>query len=102
MADKVEVAEGLLEQTSDEKVAYKITTTNLISNPTSPTVVAYDVATNEDVTADVGALTASASGDDITTSLVQSLKVGRTYRIEVKFSVGSIVREGYIRIYCPI
>ena len=100
---KLAVAEGTLEQSADEELAYQITTTNWVSNPTSPTVVAYDETLGETVTTTVFPTNSpTASGDVITLSLLKSLTKGHTYRIEVKFTVSSNVYECFFRVQCPI
>lgn len=103
MTNKLEVAEGLQEQSSDEKLAYKITTTNWVSSPTSPAVKAYIGTTNEDVTSLVFPTNIPlAVLDEITLSLLQNLRKGVIYRIEVQFSVGSSVYECYFRVKCVL
>lgn len=103
MADKLEVAEGLQDQSSDEKHAYKITTTNWVSSPLIPSVKAYIGTTNEDVTSLVFPTnTPSAAADVITLSLLQNLRKGVIYRIEVKFTVGSSIYECYFRVKCVL
>lgn len=101
MANLLEVAEGLQYQTSDERLAHKITTTNWVSDPTSPAVVAYDEEDNSIVTSTVyNPNSPQASGDVITLSLLKSLTIGHTYRIEVKFTVGSNIYECFFRVKC--
>lgn len=96
----LEVIQGLQEQGEDEKLSHKITTTNWASNPTSTAVVAYDeTANNDDVTSAVYPTNSpSESGDIITLSLLRNLTVGHTYRIEVKFTVGSNIYECYFKV----
>lgn len=101
MAHIIEVAEGTQYQTSDEMLAYQITTTNWVSDPTSPTVVAYDESVDEDVTSTVYSPNSpSATGDVITLSLLKDLTVDHSYRIEVKFTVGSNIWECFFRVKC--
>lgn len=101
MANTLEVAEGLQYQTSDERLAHQVTTTNWVSSPTSPTVVAYDESDGSDVTSTVyPSNSPSASNDVITLSLLRALTAGKTYRIEVKFTVGSNIYECYFRVNC--
>jgi len=98
---KLWVKEGPLEQSADERIAYKITTTNWISSPTTTTVKVYDETQgDEDVTADVGAVTGSESGDVITLSVLKDLTVGHSYRVEVKFIVGASYYECKFRVRC--
>lgn len=99
----LEIAEGLQEQSADEIHAYTITTTNVVSSPTSPTCVAIDETTGETVTGTVfPSNTATVSGDVITTDYLKLLTKGHTYRIEVKWVVGSATYERYFRVECPI
>jgi len=101
MADILEVAEGLQYQTSDEKQAYQITTTNWASDPTSTSVTAYIDSTNVDVTSTVFPTNSpSETGDVISLSLLQGLTRGTLYRIEVQFTVGSSVYECYFKVMC--
>ena len=96
-----EVAEGLKYQSADEQLAYSITTTNWVNNPTSPVVVAYNEQNNENVTSTVFPTNSpSVSGDVISLSLLKSLNKGSSYRIEVKFTVGSNVYECFFRVKC--
>lgn len=97
----LEVAEGLRFQTTDERRAYTITTTNVVGSPTSPTVVAYDEQDDADVTSTVfPSNTPSASGDVITLDLLRDLTQGHTYRIGVKWVVGTEYYERYFRVAC--
>ena len=100
----LEIQEGLLYQTSDEQLAYSITTTNWVSTPTSPAVVAYDINTGAVVTTTVfpDGQPSAPSGDVITLTLLKSLTKGHTYRIEVKFTVGSNVYECFFKVKCEL
>lgn len=101
MADIFEVAEGVRYQTSDETRIYTITTTNLVSSPTSTTAVVYDELDNSDVTStvmDTGSHT--ESGDVITLKPLTALTKGHSYRVEVKFTVGSNIFERYFIVKC--
>ena len=101
MPNQLEVAEGVRHQSSDEKLPYQITTTVLVSGPTSPSVVAYDENDGTDVTSTVYPTNSpSANGDVITLSLLRDLTIGHTYRIEVKFLVGTSIYECYFRVQC--
>lgn len=102
MSDILEVAEGIRFQDSDERRVYTITTTNVISDPTSPSVTVYDESTNTDVTSTVMPTNSpSASGDVITLSLLRGLTAGHSYRVEVEFTVSSQIIERYFRVKCP-
>lgn len=101
MTDVLEVAEGVRYQTSDETRVYTITTTNLVSSPTSTSVVVYDESVDEDVTTTVmPAGSHSEASDVITLKPLKSLTKGHSYRIEVKFTVGSNIFERFIRVKC--
>lgn len=89
MSNVLEVQEGTQYQTSDEQLAYSITTTNYGSSPTSVAIVAYDEHTNTDVTSTVIPGDESISGDVITLPLLKALTKGHSYRIEVKFTDSS-------------
>ena len=92
------VAEGTRYQTPAGRVPYSITTTNLISSPTSPVVTAYDESVGLDVTSTVFPTNSpSVSGDKISLSLLRDLTVDHSYRIDVKFTVSStIYRRSFI------
>ena len=101
MRDELEVAEGTKYQSSDEILAYKITTTNVASSPTVGTVVVYDEGVNEVVTSTVMPTGAhSDSGDVITLKPLKLLTVDHSYRIEVQFAVGSNTWECFFRVKC--
>lgn len=97
----LDIAEGIEYQSADEQLGYQITTTNWVSNPTSPSATAYDETTNEDVTTTVFPTNSpSANGDVISLSLLKSLKAGHRYRIEVKFTVSSNIYETRFWVEC--
>ncbi len=99
--DILEVAEGLRFQSSDETRIYTITTTNVVSSPATPTAVVYDEADESNVTSVVmpsGSNT--AAGDVITLKPITALTQNHTYRVEVKWVVGSQTYERYLRICC--
>ena len=99
MSSTLEVLESLQYQGVDEIIAYSITTTKWVSSPTSPTVVAYDESTMADVTTTVFPVNSpSVSGDVISLSVLKSLTKGHTYRIEVKFVVGTSTYECHFRV----
>ena len=96
-----EVKEGIQPQGVDEKIAYKITTTPWASSPTSIVVKAYDITvdgTRTDVTATVLSGSASVTGDVITLPLLQALTYGKTYRVEVQFTVTGNVFEPFFLV----
>ncbi len=101
MRDELEVAEGTKYQSSDEILAYQITTTNWGSSVTVGTVVVYDEGVNEDVTSTVMPTGAhSDSGDVITLKPLKLLTVDHSYRIEVQFAIGSNTWECFFRVKC--
>lgn len=103
MAKKLEIEQGLLQQSADEIINYTITTTNWISSPTSSAAVAIDETTGETVTTTVFPTNSpSESGDIITLSPLKLLTKGHTYRIEVTFIVGTATYECYFRVECTI
>ncbi len=106
----LEVAEGVQYQSSSEELCYRITTTNWVSNPSSPAVSAYDETIgNVDVTTvypdeTEGALPTNnpvASDDVITLSPLKNLVAGHMYRIEVTFTVGDNVYNAHFKVQCP-
>ena len=99
-----EVVEGIQYQGTDEQVAYKITTTNWGSTPTSISAKAYDESVGEDVTTTVYPTNSpSAAGNAITLSLLKALTLDHTYRIEVKFTDSSgNIQEPYFRVKCIV
>ena len=99
----LEVMEGIQYQTSDEQIAYSITTTNWASTPAAPSAAAYDEYDNSVVTSTVFPVNnPSAVGDVITLSLLRALTQKHTYRIEVRFTSGGNTYECYFRVNCPI
>lgn len=93
-----EVKEGIQRQGVDEKIAYKITTTPWAASPTSVVVKAYDITVDgvrTDATSTVLSGSASVNGDVITLPLLQALTYGKTYRVEVQFTVAGNLFETY-------
>jgi len=98
---KNEVVEGLQEQSADEEIPYQIDVSNWGSTPTSPSVKAYVVDSGLEVTSTVYPTNSpTVSGNVITLSVLKSLSLGVTYRIEVQFNIGSTIFECYFRVYC--
>ncbi len=98
---KLEVVEGIQEQSSTEELIYSITTTPLGSSPSSVVVVAYLEGPETDVTSTVFPTNSpSVVGDVITLSPMKALTKGNTYRVEVKFTSGSNKWEPYFRVKC--
>ncbi len=102
MSNIREISEGTQYQSSDETLVYTITTTNYASTPTSPTVVVYDETINDtNVSSTVmPSGSNSASGDVITIKPLTALTARHSYRIEVKFTVGSNTWECFFRVVC--
>ncbi len=101
MPDLFEVSEGKQYQSSNERVPYKITTTNWVSSPTNPSVKAYEVGTGTDVTSTVYPTNSPmVSGDVITLSLLRNLTKGGEYKIHITFNVSSTVYECYFTVKC--
>ena len=99
-----EVVEGIQYQGTDEETPYKITTTPWGSSPTSISAKAYDESVGEDVTTTVYPTNSpSAAEDVITLSLLKSLTLDHTYRVEVKFTDSSSnIWEPYFRVKCIV
>src|SRR4030042_941921 len=99
--NKIEVVEGVQEQTSTEEIIYSITTTNWVSTPASVAAVAYREGDETVVTSTVFPTNSpTVAGDVITLSPLKSLTRGYTYRIEVKFTSGGNIFECYFRVKC--
>ena len=96
----LEVTEGIQFQSADESLAYQITTTNWVSSPSSPTFKVYDESVDEDVTSTVCPGSSSEALNVITLPLLTALTVDHSYRIEVKFTVGSNIWECFFRVRC--
>lgn len=101
MASILECVESPKYMSTDERIAFKITTTNVISSPTSPSAKAYDESVGEDVTSTVyPSNSATVSGDVITLDLLRALTLNHSYRIEVKWTVGSNIYECFFIVKC--
>ena len=78
--------ESPLVQGQDEAVPYRLDTTPWGGTPTDPTVVVKN-GNGSEVTVDVMPTNSpTVSGNFITLSKLQSLKVGRPYRLEIKWT----------------
>jgi hypothetical protein len=100
---KLEVLEGAQDQSTDEQIVYKLTTTPWGTSPATISAVAYDLTTRTTVTTTVFPTnTPSASGDIISLSALRSLTKNHQYRIEVKFTANSNVFECYFIINCTM
>ena len=92
-----EIVEGLQNQSPEEELCYQIATTNWGSNPTNVVVSAY-VGYNNITESVFPTNSPSVDGDVITLSPLKNLTQGITYKIDVKFEVGSNVFECYFRV----
>lgn len=97
MTNVREVINSPIVQGEDEQIAYTLTTTTWGSSPTSPAVSIYD-SNNVDSSSDLLTGSPSVNGDVITTSTVQSLTAGNTYRLDIQFTSGGNVFEAYCTI----
>jgi len=102
MGSILEIKEGIQRQTSDETIAYSITTTNWVSSPTVGTVIVYDESDDDTVvTSTVMPSGAHGnSGDIITLKPLTALTLDHFYRVEVQFTVGSSTYECFFRVKC--
>jgi len=102
MSSIFEVAEGVRYQSSDETRIYTITTTNLVSDPTSTTAVVYDELDESNVTTTVmsGEDSHSEDGDVITLKAISGLTKSHSYRVEFKFTVSDNIFERYFIVKC--
>ena len=91
-------------QTPQESLAYSLTTTPWCSSPTGVTLIVWDV-TDENNPVDVTSSTTAGSngtlGDAITTKRIQSLTLGKNYRVDILFSdASSNTYEAALKILC--
>jgi hypothetical protein len=82
-----QVVEGVQRQGVDEKVFYKITTTNWGSSPTNPSMKVFDEDDTDvtDTVAPSGSI--GVSGDVLTLKRIEALTEGIRYTVEVQFTV---------------
>jgi len=98
-----EVIEGTQSQSTDEKVSYKLTTTNWGSNPTDVSVTAFDETIKTTCTSTVFPINEpSVNGDVITLSPLQSLGRNSRYKIEIKFTVDGNTLECFFWVDCTM
>lgn len=106
---KLEVIEGLLEQTSSERIGYTVDFTGYGAGTLdSATVVAYDEVDGSDVTSTGGSTgngvfptaTVGVDGAVATLSVLRDLVKGHTYRMEVLAIESTAYYETYFRVYC--
>lgn len=100
MSQKRSVEEGDQVQGVDEQIAYTLTTTKVGSAPTSPGVKVFDVKANfEDVTSTVmPAGSPLVAGDVITLPILKALTAGKTYRVEVQYTLSGNVLKTYFNV----
>jgi hypothetical protein len=101
---KRECVESPLDMSTDEQIAYVVSTTPWGGSPSSVAMALYDVTdpTSEtDVSNTKLAGSMSISGDNITTKRIFSLVLGRRYRAEVLWTDDdSNVLECFFKIQC--
>lgn len=96
-----EVTEGTLYQGEDERIAYTLDVSNVGDSPTAQSVSVYQVdgLTFTDVESTVMPTnTPTVSGNIITLSLLRDLTNGKTYQVEVKFTITGNIFEHYFRV----
>lgn len=91
---------GTKHQGVDEEIVYTITTTQIGSDPTSPSVAVYDATDDhEDVTATVMPTgSPSVAGDVITLPTLKDLTIDHEYRVEVQFTLDGNLIEVYFLV----
>ncbi len=102
MASIREVAAGTQEQGEDEIIIYTIDTANYGGSPVSPTAVVKDVTDSfADVTSTVMPTNVpTVSTDTITLSPLKLLTLGKTYRVEIKYTKSGNTLEPYFEVRC--
>jgi hypothetical protein len=99
-----EVVEGLIEQSTNEKISWSIDFTGYgCSDLDSATATAYDESTETDVSETVFPTNSPGVSDAVATcSPLRALTKGHTYRIEVVvIEDEDYYYESYFRVYCP-
>jgi len=99
---KLEVIEGICEQTTNERIAYSVDFTNCsMTTLDSATAAAYDEVDNDDVSSVVFPTNSpSVSGAVATLSPLRNLTKGHTYRIEVLAVESGDYKEQFFRVFC--
>jgi len=99
----LQVIEGIQDQSTNEEIAYAITTTPWGGTPSGVSAVCYEIESGQDVTATVFPVNApSVLGDVITLSKLKSLSKGKNYRVEVLFTIGTNILECYLLVKCTM
>lgn len=100
---KLEVIEGLLEQSTSEIIPYSVDFTDVsVTTLTSASIVAYDEVDESVVTGTVFPVT-TVTVDSTAVATLSPLKLltkGHTYRIEVLGREGDDYKEVYFRVEC--
>lgn len=95
----LQVKESPVSQPPAVATEYNLTTTNLVSVPTSPTITAINTTTSQTVTATVVNGAASVSSDVVTFN-IDTLIINNAYQIAITFTVGTTVYIRYLVIFC--
>lgn len=96
-----EVTEGTQYQGEDERIAYTLDVSDVGIDPTNVVVSVYQVdgLTFTDVESTVmPANSPTVDGNIITLSLLRNLTRGKTYRVEVRFTITGNIFEHYIPV----
>lgn len=106
MPDTLQVVEETQKQTSGESIKYTIDTDSYppdgVGVPTIASATVFDVSDDSDVTDTVmpaGSVTIATT--IITLKPLIALTVGRTYRVQVKFTKNTNVFEPNFQVHCP-
>jgi hypothetical protein len=89
-----EATESPLYQGVDEIIVYTLDVSAVGSSPTSPAVVVKDAGADVTVTV-MPVNSPSVAGNVITLSPLKLLTAGRTYRVEVKYTLAGNTLENY-------
>jgi len=96
---KLEVAEGLLECSSSERLPFTVDFADYgVTTLSSATVAVYDEA--DESGGGITAITATVATSIATLSLFRGATKGHTYRVEVLGVEGTSYYETYFRIAC--
>jgi len=93
-----EVAQGPVWQGIDEQIVYSFDF-SAIGEPTSPTVVIYDVGSNANMSSTLLSGTASVSGSAVLTPTVSGLSPNHEYKLVCKATVSGNDLSYYLRLY---
>ena len=104
MPDTLQVVQETQRQASAEEIAYTRDTDNYpgSGNPTNASATVFDVSNESDVTGTVMPTgSVSISTTVVTLKPLKLLTVGRTYRVQVKFTKNTNVWEPNFMVHCP-